>query len=394
MRRTRAQRSESGAVAVLVGLLAVVLFGMAAFTTDFGMAYVSKRQLQTASDAAALAAASVYTQYPGDCATLASNGTAEAAAQAAADSVREENRPSSDGADLVLECPADGTLAVTYTSQGETDVFLGGILGFTDSVITTSREATASVAVPESIGNMRPYMICSNDVPSGSSPSSVVKVRFPGTANSTGPCPTADNPGNWWTVNCPEDSSNSTAVLVENTRNGCEASVSTVDPQPPAEESPPNTALRNALVAGCSGGPDQDCLNAVTGNISSAGIWDAWESLLGKSIVLPSFCGDEICSPAAVSPASGNNVDYPVYKFVGVTVCGYHWGSGDQKTGQTDDGVCANNPESHDASDGDNDDKYLLLVFSQVQLSGTTNTSACAVGSGCDGGLRIVLLTN
>ena len=52
----------------MVGLLSVVLVGMCAFTVDFGMAYATKRQLSTASDAAALAADMVYkSDYKGLC---------------------------------------------------------------------------------------------------------------------------------------------------------------------------------------------------------------------------------------------------------------------------------------------------------------------------------------
>ena len=48
---------DDGAVAVIVAILAVVLFGMAAFAVDMGIAYASKRELSVTSDAAALAGA-------------------------------------------------------------------------------------------------------------------------------------------------------------------------------------------------------------------------------------------------------------------------------------------------------------------------------------------------
>jgi hypothetical protein len=48
---------ETGAVAILIALLLVVLLGVAALVVDLGMLYHSKRQLQTAADAAAIAAA-------------------------------------------------------------------------------------------------------------------------------------------------------------------------------------------------------------------------------------------------------------------------------------------------------------------------------------------------
>jgi Flp pilus assembly protein TadG len=48
---------EDGAVAVLVGILTLVLFGMAALVIDVGAMYAERRQLQNGADAAALAIA-------------------------------------------------------------------------------------------------------------------------------------------------------------------------------------------------------------------------------------------------------------------------------------------------------------------------------------------------
>lgn len=51
------ERTEQGAVAILVAIMAVVLFGMAAFAVDMGNAWARKRDLQTQADLAALAGA-------------------------------------------------------------------------------------------------------------------------------------------------------------------------------------------------------------------------------------------------------------------------------------------------------------------------------------------------
>ena len=55
------RRSDRGAVAVMVALLALALVGLLAFTTDFGIAYAEKQALRTGADSAALAVA--RTQY-------------------------------------------------------------------------------------------------------------------------------------------------------------------------------------------------------------------------------------------------------------------------------------------------------------------------------------------
>ncbi len=63
--RVTAPRDERGAAAVLVGILAVFLVGLSAFTVDLGAAYVSNRNLQKAADAGALAAAQSLTKVSG-----------------------------------------------------------------------------------------------------------------------------------------------------------------------------------------------------------------------------------------------------------------------------------------------------------------------------------------
>jgi hypothetical protein len=58
----RRERDESGAVAVLVALISVSLFAVAALVVDLGLARDTRRQSQNAADASALAAANVL--YP------------------------------------------------------------------------------------------------------------------------------------------------------------------------------------------------------------------------------------------------------------------------------------------------------------------------------------------
>lgn len=58
-------QDESGAVVVLVALMLTVLLMFTALAVDFGLLYLQESKLQTACDAASLAAAQVY--KPGDC---------------------------------------------------------------------------------------------------------------------------------------------------------------------------------------------------------------------------------------------------------------------------------------------------------------------------------------
>lgn len=62
--RSSAQRPQRGAIAVIVALSALALFGFAGIVIDVGRLYVNKSELQTAADACALAASSELTCDP------------------------------------------------------------------------------------------------------------------------------------------------------------------------------------------------------------------------------------------------------------------------------------------------------------------------------------------
>ena len=140
------------------------------------------------------------------------------------------------------------------------------------------------------------------------------------------------------------------------------------------------------------GGPDEDCLDADPGqNFTDSKILDAWRSLLGREIVLPVFCTTPTCDDVAVVDAGGNNAQYPVYRLAGVRVCGFHWGKQSFKYGQVTDGTCAT---SFDAADGGNDENYLLLSYTNIQVSGGIEGTTCpgGLGSECDAGTPRTLL--
>src|SRR5215213_85690 len=65
------RRGERGAVAVMVAILAIVLFGFGAFAIDLGNSWQTRRHLVTASDASALAAAHDYAEGINGCALSA-----------------------------------------------------------------------------------------------------------------------------------------------------------------------------------------------------------------------------------------------------------------------------------------------------------------------------------
>lgn len=402
-RRTPRRRDESGAVALLVGVLSVVLVGMAAFTADFGMAYVAKRQSQTAADSAALAAAATFADDPGDCATLADDAALETDAETAAESYLDLNSPDATMRDFAVEC-VDGDVQVTLSSDVDTPTFFGPVLGSGDTISST-RGAGAAVSVATTgLSGVRPYAVCSDVVPAPADfDGTVVKITQPGQAAAGSSCPASETGGNWWTIDCPEDGSNSQNELANNTRFGCDGLIDIVPGQPEAQD-PMNLVQKGLLSAHlityCAANDTADdpyCLGANSGNINDGPTMDAWRALTTnqEEILLPVFCGDARCIPGTIT-SNGNTAVFPVHRMVAVTVCGFRWGSNGTRRGQSTTGDCANNPNNYRVTDGgpSNPDNYILVIFRQLLTSSPTTPSDCPVGDpNCDTGLRKVLLT-
>ena len=151
------RRNERGAIAILTAFLAVTLLVIASFTVDFGMAYVTKRQLSTASDAAALAADAVYkTEYQGVCTVpgndpktpIPANANVRSHAEAAADSLFMQNYSQGtavDGNITDVRCKGTG-VEVVYSAAGRSNSPFGVLAGG-GSTITTHGEAAAAFSV-------------------------------------------------------------------------------------------------------------------------------------------------------------------------------------------------------------------------------------------------------
>ena len=127
-------RDESGVVVVWVALLAPVILGMAAFTVDISAWYQQHRELQTAADAAALAAAR---DLPGSPSTAATD----------AQSYVDKNLS---GATTNSTTPYSGdsaTIQVTVSKPGTS--FFSGVLGISAPTIN----ATAVARNPQTTTN-------------------------------------------------------------------------------------------------------------------------------------------------------------------------------------------------------------------------------------------------
>ncbi|HET6562741.1 MAG TPA: pilus assembly protein TadG-related protein [Marmoricola sp.] len=390
--RLNRRRDEAGAVAVLIAVLATVLLVIAAFVVDLGMAYVSKRQLQTSADAAALAAASVYAQYPGSCSQLLGNTDYLAEAQQAADEIGEDNRKDQSESPLEVSCPADGTLQVRYTNSGETKL-LFGTLAVDDDAITTAGVAAAKVGVSPAAGiAVRPVAMCSAALPPfDPAYGSFVRMDSPGDGHrKIAACPDAGSPGNWWTIDCPEERTGSTSQLEQQVSDGCKEGVSIAGSGSDA------ATLTIALTANCPSATvmSEKCLSGDPGQMDSGHIEESWRRVIDAQspIVIPVFCVPPQCTSSTLH-GTGTNAVFPVYKLASVVVCGYHFGRTVKYARPTVEGdACHGNTLSPIPSD-ESRDNYMHLVLVPQQTSGGTAPTTCRLGAECDGGLRRALLS-
>jgi hypothetical protein len=158
-----AARDDHGAVAVLVAILALVIFGIAAFAVDFGNAYAVKRKLSVAADAAALAAAATVSSAvpPG---AACDPAALEGAASSTARTVNAQNTHTDEATvtGVTVTCD-DDTIEVAVDNQQPTPSFFGGIFGA--SGYLPSGSATAQVFVPSMlVAGLRPIAACADTV--------------------------------------------------------------------------------------------------------------------------------------------------------------------------------------------------------------------------------------
>lgn len=389
---------EEGAVAVIVALLLTVLLGISAFAVDFGLAYSYKRQLQTGIDGAVIAAASTYADQNGSCGTLMGSAALQTVAYNRADDLVKDADPTATLAlaDFDVRCSSTGGVEVEATAKTTTEVGLGGAFGLGLDEVNMSRSATASLEVAGGVSDgLRPIFMCSADLPpvGETFPTKVRKILAVETGGParTG-CP--EPSGNWWNVDCPEnEGSNNGPNYRATIRNGCAWPLKAVENPRPAPPSP------DGLLSACGPDPDplipDDCMGGHPGNINNQDAV-AWRDVMdaGDTVILPVFCGGLDCSGGAID-GTGDGAVYPVWTFVAMRVCGFHFGG---EPDQVTTGTCGNNPDGLDAEDPRgrrrNQTNYMLASFERVQVTGTVSPSGCSLGAACDGGVRQVFMTD
>ncbi len=194
----RVKRRDRGAVAVMVSVSMITIFGFTALSIDLGNAWQNRRQLVNATDASALAAAQEYALLGTGCGPIANSYVAS----------------NHDDAMLTSCTPSMGALAgdttgyVVVSAETTVSYAFAPLIGI-DSTLVASTTA-ARYGIPIRVGGLRPFGLCwelLQTIPefvawraSGLPESDPVVIEYskdsnPNACNGSDPVP-----GNWATI--------------------------------------------------------------------------------------------------------------------------------------------------------------------------------------------------
>lgn len=303
---TRRHRSDHGAVAIVVAILSTVLLGIAAFTTDFGMAYAQRQALYTGTDSAALAI--VHAEYksemttPRNCATVKANDQPQmqglAVQQINDNSPFGETIPSSD-ITVALECVGtnNGVLQATVSVHHTVNVLFGRVLGV--SSIAVNRESAAALGTVKDVTGVRPIGICRYQAEQlkatapgngGIGPAQLIALTKIWNGNQS--CSSSGGAGNWGWLDLGQGDGDS--ALGATIKNGFDGKLT------------------------LSGGSFTIDGNPMTGSPGNKGngtsVHTGMADIMDKVVWLPVY--DSYSS-------NGSNTQYHIYAFISVQMCGY-----------------------------------------------------------------------
>ncbi|WP_278235994.1 pilus assembly protein TadG-related protein [Isoptericola sp. AK164] len=279
LRRLRAT-ADRGASAVLVGLLAIPLFAVAALAIDIAAMHADKQILQTGADAAALAVAQ-------DCARNECTGT-----DATAEEMADANTPFGGEATATIVTLDEAAGVVTVRTDSSRNHFFAPVIGQDEGDIAAS--ATAQWGYPTTGSGMLPYIMSYCEV-----------------LHQTGATPIVED-GEVVGIDFPEDADPVTFTFS--------------DPKAPKDSG--CTGPAGAHMPGGFGWLEAtaDC----TGPVGDVGDWvpsdpgesppntcdpSDFEALIGETILVPIF--------DAASEAGGSHGEYRIFGFAAFTLLEY-----------------------------------------------------------------------
>jgi Flp pilus assembly protein TadG len=346
---------EDGVVAVTTAILVVVLLGIVAFTTDFGMAYAQRQALATGADSAALAVilaekTTQLSQPTRTCATsVAQDGAADstiALTQVNANAPFHTTIPAS-AVTTTLSC-VNGTLEVTVVDVRTINQIFSGVLG--GSPLNISRKAMADMGVVNSVSGASPFAVCTNQAQAiiaqhlvdvaASKPESAQLVSLTKVWGS-GTCDGGGGSGNWGWLDFGQGKGDS-ALGPE---------ITTGDSYGP-------------LTLNTSTTPPSYSISGTPGNKGNGGpVQTGMQTIMDKSITVPVY---------STVTGNGANAQYTVIGFLTVKMCGY------QANKKSVLGNCYDPTTAGVQLQGD-DMQIRYLSYTAAGQIGTT----CAIGSAC-----------
>ena len=293
---------DSGAVAIIVTLMAVALIVLSAFAVDIGNSYANSRQLSVAADASALAGANALgIEVPRGvtCEAALAAIDEQQIVKAAADEMNTKNNRLNGSGDsepvdtVAVDCiDTDGngateSIAVTVNNTREVKTFIAGIIGV--NAINPRGSATAVFARIPVPGGLRPWAVC--DVTAEFANVNQDETFFTGLDNKLGVCSKGPTSGNWGSVDF-DDGSSAAGKLAKWTLDG-------YWPPPPV------------VIPGL--------LDADPGVTTSSSLADAFAAITGEVVSFPAVS-------QCVGSCTGTTAEFEATGVITALVCGVQYG--------------------------------------------------------------------
>lgn len=228
------RREESGAAALLVALLTIVLVGCLAFVADLGMAYANQRRLQNAVDASVLAVGqriAVQADHTSSCSTVATTFDSASTRTYASSYLTRSAPPGSalaaGATGFAVTCPTlhgVPTLVVSLAARDTSPTFFGGMFG--RHGVDLTKQARVVVGPLGTVVGLRPFAICqaAADAMAAAGPGSVYTYSFDNADTGCGYAP-----GNWGVMDF-DGGSNPTGDTVNWIEHGYSGPISVTPP--------------------------------------------------------------------------------------------------------------------------------------------------------------------
>jgi Flp pilus assembly protein TadG len=367
-RRRRDEQGERGAVAIIVAISLVLMFGVTAFAVDAGNLWQKRRGLIQATDSAALAAAAAYgnpqdPNYSSGC-SLAPDYVTNNDANATMTSC--ENH--------VL---GDGSGYVTVNAHTPVHFTFAPVIGIGDRNVSSS--TTAAYGRPRSVRGLRPIGLCATNPEYGdwlaSDKQDPLTVTIPLSAfgQTVPPCKDSKNAGNWSFLILDGNANSSNTLTQQWFLQGCQCLVDsgTWLHGTPGGDGNSLTPFINPILGKRIDVPVYDGVNCSSGGFQpqpAAFVTAAGGPKNTTTTTSPSpttTAAPSTTTPApttTTTPGGGQNCQYHVIGFVGIKINSYKL-------------------------NGQPDQRYFNVTF----ITHVT-TGQCCAGGGDDTGERVVFV--